>query len=110
MFIDLVKMSSEMDISDEALLKKKIKDFLIIIRDDLMLIELSIEVKNNKQILSSVESIRKACDKVSLEGICGLADDVEKAIYKKDLIIVNDKFLLLKNGFGKTIEAFESID
>ncbi len=109
MFIDIAKISSQMNESNEKLLKEEIRDAIILIKDDLMLIELSISVKDDKQVLTSLERIKSFCKKVYLDGLYNLTDDIEKAVHDEDLIKIDEKFALLQNAFKETIEAFDRI-
>ncbi len=109
MFIDIAKISSQMNESDEKLLKEKIRDAIILIKDDLMLIGLSIGTKDDKQILQSLERVKSFCKKVYLDSLYDLADDIEKALHSEDLIQIDEKFALLQNAFNETIEAFDRI-
>ena len=109
MFIDIAKISSKMNESNEVLLKEEIRDAIILIKDDLMLIELSISNKDDKQVLTSLERIKSFCKRVYLDGLYNIADDVEKAVHDDDLIIVEEKFTLLQNAFKDTMEAFDRI-
>ena len=109
MFIDIAKISSKMNESNEVLLKEEIRDAIILIKDDLMLIELSISNKDDKQVLTSLERIKSFCKRVYLDGLYDIADDVEKAVHDDDLIIVEEKFTLLQNAFKDTMEAFDRI-
>ncbi len=109
MFIDIAKISLKMNENNEALLKEEIRDAIILIKDDLMLIELSISVKDDKQVLTSLERIKSFCKRVYLDGLYNVADDVEKAVYNEDLIAVDEKFTLLQDAFKETMEAFDRI-
>ncbi len=109
MFIDIAKISLKMKESNEALLKEEIRDAIILIKDDLMLIELSISVKDDKQVLISLERVKSFCKRVYLDGLYDIADDVEKAIHNDDLIVVEEKFTLLQEAFKETMEAFDRI-
>ncbi len=109
MFIDIAKISLKMNENNETLLKEEIRDAIILIKDDLMLIELSISVKDDKQVLTSLERIKSFCKRVYLDGLYNVADDVEKAVYNEDLIAVDEKFTLLQDAFKETMEAFDRI-